>query len=343
MKWVILLAAATAFAKTPSTPPPAQPEWDADLFKRDEQVFSSHLEFLYWTVQEGGLDYAIKMRGPASSSGSNNYAQGKFENSTYNIDPGFRVAMSYFRASRLWEMWGMYTRLTSYGHSNAGKPTPSTEFITGTWPQILTADLAGAETSLHLNYNVADLLVDRYFNPNPHLRLRLIAGLTGAWMDQNWTIRYFDSVPNTTMVRSRWSYGGAGLRFGLMADWYWMANIYVTGRATFAALTGHYRNRTKQTSSQSVGGSNPAIPLRNGDYTDTRIATNVQVLIGPSYQKSFCHTRMEFFVGYELTGWVNLQEIYRSTSGTASASKETLINSSLLSLQGLTARLTFDY
>ena len=339
-KWFLCLATAAAFAKAP----PPQPAFDADLFSRDKQVISTHLEFLYWVAEEGALDYAIKMRSPAWSSSTDNYASGNMKRTNFFFDPGFRLGMSFFRAPNYWEVWAMYTRMTSRGHTNAGKPGPTTEYINGTWPQILTAPLAGAETSIHLNYNLVDFLVDRFFNPNPHLRIRLIGGLTGAWMDQNWSIRYYDSSLNNSHIKSRWSYGGAGLRMGTMADWFWTHDIYLTARGTVGVLMGNYTNRTKQTSNISpTGAQNPAVPLRNVRYNDARPAVTGQLLIGPSYQKSFSTMRLEAFVGYEITGWGNLQEVYRSSSGSAQGAKETWINTGLLTFQGITARITTDF
>lgn len=52
---------------------------------------------------------------------------------------------------------------------------------------------------------------------------------------------------------------------------------------------------------------------------------------------------MEFFLGYEMTIWQNLQEIYHSIASTASEPKETWINRGLVNLQGLTTRATFNF
>gem|GEM_PF-4211976 len=68
-----------------------------------------------------------------------------------------------------------------------------------------------------------------------------------------------------------------------------------------------------------------------------------QFYFGPSYQKNFPNQRLEIFVGYELVTWLNLQEIYHSTSGAPSDPKETWINTSALALQGLTARASIDF
>ncbi len=345
-KYLAVLALSSAFAAPTSTTPASVP-FDADLFRRDTPVFSSHVEFLYWKVDEGALDYAISMNSPAwDASGTDNYAVGNMKRSIFNIDPGFRLGLSYFRAPHYWEVWAQYTRMTSRGHSHTSAPPEAGEYLTGTWPQLLDPNpIVRAETDLHLNYNVADFMADRYFNPNPHFRARLLGGLTGAWINQNWAIHYFDASSNHTDIHSRWLFGGVGLRLGTTLDWFWTNDIYLSARGTVAALLGYYRNKTKQTLSAGAGtgGQNTTLDPRNVSYSDARAATTLQMIVGPSYQKNFTNMRIEAFVGYELTTWTNLQEVYRSTSGAPYQAKETFINSGLLCLQGLTARLTMDY
>ena len=67
------------------------------------------------------------------------------------------------------------------------------------------------------------------------------------------------------------------------------------------------------------------------------------MIIGPSWQKNLPKNRIELFAGFEMNLWINLQEVYRSTSSTAMGAKETWINSSTLALYGLTTRLTVDF
>src|SRR5438132_3804451 len=87
---------------------------DADLFRQEAQIFAGNAEFLYWTVAEGDLDYALKMThaawGPTPA-----YAQGRYESANFDMDPGVRVALHYFRAPHYWEVKWQYTRLTSVG------------------------------------------------------------------------------------------------------------------------------------------------------------------------------------------------------------------------------------
>lgn len=349
MKW-ILLSAAVVLSSTLSAKSPApdcccfdELQGEPDLFKRYDQIFSVSAEFLYWSVAEGGLDYALKMKqdawGPTPS-----FAQGKFERGAYGMDPGFRLGALFFRALHYWEIRCQYTRMTSHGKDRAGKPDAPEQFLTASWPQIFTNPVTGAHSRLHLNYNVFDWLVTRVFFPNPHLRLRVAGGALAAWMDQDWRVAYNDSTPNFTKVRNSWDFVGAGLKTGTLIDWYWTGDLYLTGQGFFGVLMGSYSNHSKQTTTfQPTGADNPAIPVRKTHYKDARPAVAAQMFLGPSYQKNFPCSRIELFAGFEMNIWFNLQEIYRSTSGAPSQAKETWINTALLALYGLTTRLTVDF
>ena len=319
------------------------PPFDADLYLRDQQCYAFHGEFLYWRVQEGALDYALKMKesgwGPAQC-----YAQGNFKNATFNGDPGCRVSLGFFRAPKFWEFWTQYTRLTARGSNTASKPTPSTEFLTGTWPQIFTNPVASAKSDIHLNYNIGDIVITRVFFPNPHLRLRVEGGGVVAWMDQFWKVRYTDSGSFETKITNRWSFIGGGLRMGTKFDWYWFTDIYMTGGTTGAALLGSYHNSAFQTTNfQPSAAFNPSLPVRDTHFKDVRPAFQGQFYLGPSYQKNINKQRIEIFVGYELNAWLNLQQIYRSTNGLPADGKETWINTGMLALQGLTSRATYNF
>ena len=355
MKWLIYSGLAAAAFVLPSfgsgqelasrnaSKQPSPPPFDADLYRRDVQVFSLQGEFLYWRVQEGALDYALSMKengwGPSQC-----YAQGNFKNATFNGDPGFRAALKFFRAPRYWEFWTQYTRLTARGTNTAGKPSPDGEYLTGTWPQMFVNPMASAKSYIHLNYNVADLFITRVFYPNPHLRLRCIGGAVVAWIDQFWKVLYSDWASFQTKIANRWSFIGGGLKIGTTFDWYWFSDIYMTGGANFGTLIGSYQNSSRQTTNyQPNAAFNPSLPVRDAHLSDVRPTFQAQFYLGPSYQKNFPNQRLEIFAGYEVVAWLNLQEIYHSTNGGPSDAKETWINTSALALQGLTARVSLDF
>lgn len=326
-----------------STPPNPPPPFDADLFRKDEQVISGHAEFLYWTLEEGGLDYALKMTEPAWGP-SDSYAQGDFQTGGYGFNPGFRVALSFFRAPRYWEVLWDYTRIVITGRDQAEAPTDPSLFLTGTWPQITPNPLVSADSHLKFFYNTANMTVARVFFPNPHLRMRFTGGPTAAWMNQDWVVQYFDTAGNITRMHNHWSFGGAGLSIGSTVDWYWFGQGYLTASSTLGVLVGTYHNLSKQTTTaQLTAGDNTAIPVRNARLSDIRSAFSIQGSLGPSWQKNFKQARVEVFAGYEATVWINLQEMYHSTAASAFLAKETWVNTSMLVLQGITVRLTGDF
>lgn len=349
MKWFVYGALLCASSMYPMSrvverlPSTGSEETDSDLFKKDAQIYSAHAEFLYWTIAEGALDYALKMRreawGPSPS-----FAQGKFEIANYDIDPGVRISLLYFRAPHYWELKWQYTRLTLAGRNSVSKPSANQRFITGTWPQITSAPLAQVTSRIHMNYNVFDMNVDRVFFPNPHLRLRVIGGAVAAWIDQDWKVRYLDATPNSTTIRNKWQFTGGGLKSGTMVDWFWTHDIYMTALGSFGLLVGNYANHAKQrTTVQILSTDNTAIPIRDASYQDIRPVFTTQMLLGPSWQKNYPKNRVELFAGLEMNLWFNLQEIYRSTSDVSFAAKQTWLNAGLLGLYGLTTRLTVDF
>jgi hypothetical protein len=334
--WLIQsLLSAAVFLHANDLTSTAEPAYDADLFKRDTPAFSFHGSFLFWRVQESALDYALKMQ--HASPSSTVYAQGKYHTATFDGEPGFRVAASYFRAPKYWEMWLQYTRLTARGKNSVERPDQSDRFLTGTWPEIIDTPLSKANSYIHLNYNVTDFFVDRFFNPNPHLRIRLLGGGTVAWMNQNWVVRYFNESEAITQIRNRWKFIGGGFRIGTMVDWYCGYDLYLTSSTTLATVLGSYHNQSMQTASTET------LPVRDAHYSDIRPAVSIQALLGLSWQKNFCSTRMEIFGGYELNSWFNLNEVYRSTSSSSAGAKETWINTGMIALQGLTTRATLDF
>jgi hypothetical protein len=336
---ILIPAAILAFFAHPllnAQPPVKAVPYDADLFRKDTEAVSAHGEFLYWTVQEGTLDFAQKMNQPAPSVTS--YSIGKVKSASFDFDPGFRCAISYFNAPKFWEVRGQYTHLIARGKNRAEKPTPSNQYLTGTWPQIMLNPLAHAHSAIEFNYNLFDLTIDRMFIPNPHLRLRMIAGIAAAWIQQDWKVHYFDMTNQNTTIRNRWHYVGGGLRMGVMGDWFWGNDVYLTGLTSMGIFMGSYHNKAKQTTSLQT------LPVRNSDFSDVRPAFTAQFELGPCWQKNFTNMRVEIFAGYELSAWLNLQEIRRSSgSSSPSDAKETSLSSGMIAPHGLTTRVTIDF
>jgi len=332
----------------PSSQPQQHKEsYDYDLFRKDKKVWFFNAEYLYWTASEPNLDYALKMDQPAWTTTANVYANGDVKHAQFEWDSGLRFNIGYFNAPHYWDAYLQYTWLHNTGHNETRPSGGANEFLTGTWPHPTpggTLPLDEAHSDLKLNYNVGDFLASRRYHPNPHFRMRMIGGITAAWMEHTWKLHYRDTTNQKSHIRNRWSFKGAGLRSGLTLDWYLgKTDIYLTGGASAAVLAGQYHNSSKQTSTFAGANFDPSIPMRDIHYQDTRLTLTGQILAGPSWQKAFSCCRTELFAGYELTVWSNLHEIYRSTHGLPQDAKETWQSNGMLVLQGLTVRWNLDF
>lgn len=325
---------------------PTVPPDEADLFNKSKAAFIINGEFLYWTVSEGALDYALRMK-RAAWGPSDSYAQGDYERAEYDWEPGYRFSFGYYRAPNFWEVLGQWTYIHFDGTDRAKRPpAEQNRYITGTFPQVFPNPVDHSTSHIHLHYKMADLIASRVFLPfdNPHLRIRMNGGLTGVWFSQGWKVGYFDADLNNTMIDNKWRYWGFGFKAGMGFDWFWGQHFYATGKVSTGLVVGHYHNHAKQeTSAILQQGDDPSVPIRDARYKDYRMAFMMNFLLGPSYQKTIDWFRFEIFAGYEMTMWTNLQEVYRSTSGPADQAKETWINTGLIAMHGLTVRGTLNF
>lgn len=322
----------------------AQPEpVDQELcrFNSRERAFAN-LEFLYWTVDEGALEYAIRNKsaawGPTPA-----FAKGHYKLATFDWAPGLRLAAGYYNSPKYWEMIGQYTWIYVSGSNQVHSPSTPNEFIEATWNEFTPTPLAKAKSHIDLHYHVGDALVTRVFDPNPHLRMRIMGGLTTAWIEQRWKVHYSNAT-NHDNIKNHWKYFAGGLRAGFSVDWFWGYRFYLAGKTTFATLIGSYKNRVSQkTTFAPTGADDVNIPVRNILYEDHRFAFHAQMLVGPSYQQAFNCFDLEIFAGYEFNVWMNLQEVYRSAQTAPGAAKENKLSTGTLGLQGLTLRMTLGF
>jgi hypothetical protein len=353
---MFLYANGTIGANEPSSPSKDVPEhpvkekvitcsYDCDLFSKDTKILFFNLELLYWTVNEGALDYAIKMKKPAWGTPTD--AVGHYKRAEFGWDPGFRCNFGYFNAPHYWDAQLQYTYFYSAGSENAHAPHEASLFLNGTWPQPNpsgTVPLAHADSSINLMMNLIDLLVTRRFHPNPHLRFRINGGTTIGWLRQNWEVNYRDTAGNKSHLHNQWHFTGAGIQFGGIFDWFLgKGGYYITAGTALSFLAGDYHNVSKQTSNFAGAGFNPALPLRNAHYQDTRLVPHFRVYAGPSWQQSYKKFRTEIALSYELNIWANLHEVIRSSSDAPTAPKLTTLDSGWIGIQGVTFRWNFDF
>jgi Legionella pneumophila major outer membrane protein precursor len=322
--------------------------YDADLFRKDTSVYFVNAEFLYWIVNEGAVDYAVKMNKQPWSKTQDTYAIGNYHNAHFDWSPGFRVNFGHFNAPHYWDVFLQYTYVPSSGSRRTHAPHREDEFLNGTWiqPDVFgnpPLPLTRASCHIDMKYNVLDLLFTRRFQTNEHLRVNLFGGITSALIFQKMKVSYKDIADQHTHIRNRWRFEGAGLRLGLKVDWFMGWDLYLTGQASSGILSGWYKNSAFQKIAADIPQADTSRPIRDTKFHDNRLTYTAQILTGPSWQKAFTNVRTEIFAGYEFTIWTNLHQIFRSGFAAPTASKDTFINNSQLSLQGLTVRVNVDF
>lgn len=312
----------------------ADMQQDQDLFKQNERAFFAAAEFLWWTVEQDATDFALRSTA-TNSMDQNLFPQGRYQTAEFDWNPGYRLTLGYFNAPNYWDIYAQYTWLYSSGTDSANDPAASNRFLNATQASFLPGPLDRATSKIGFHYHLADLLVDRAFFPNPHLRLKVLGGLTGSWISENWRVRYVGET-EIERLRHKWSFKGIGLRIGMNMDWFLGADFYLTGRWTTGALIGRYRNWYTQVEFTDLEN------FRSTSYKDYRPAITSQFLLGPSYQKSFNCARLEIFAGYEWNAWLNLQENIRPLSMTTGSSVVNH-NRSMILLHGLTTKISVDF
>ncbi len=318
---------------------PAPDCCDWDLFPHRTQVFAN-AEFLYWTVAEGGLEYVIRtnntINDPIRSEALGNYRHTKFD-----WRPGLRVSAGWYNEPHFWEVIAQYTWL--YDKGTRRTEPPSGRALNATFHTFIDDPIVEAESRVGLHYHIGDLLVTRVFDPNPHLRMRVLGGVTFAAIDQSWKVRYVNFDHDWERIRNHWSYLAGGLRVGASVDWFWGCQFYFTGKTSIATFLGSYKNEAVIRAVDVPGAaSNPAL-LGDAHDRDTRFAFHVQGMLGPSWQRPYDCWAIELFLGYEFNIWMNLQEIHRTTRSVHTGDKESRFGYGLLGLYGLTARLTIGF
>ena len=337
------------------------------------------VEFLWWKVYEGALDYAIKGQ-VGSNPGSTQAigAIGKLKSATFSWAPGYRAYLGYRFHPDFWEVEAMYTYYHSSHKNETCHPSccaPDVLVVTpgpittepakatvGTFVQFTDTPVTLATSSISLNYNIGDLLLARRFLTSDAIIMRALLGATGAWIDQRWHYKYLPGdlivngidlgVGSTSKGKENWKFSGGGMRLGLDMDWFAGKGFSILSEGSFALIFGSYTKHSLNT----VNNNFPSgFPPPNGAITpqvvnnirihDDRFVFHARLAFLPAWGIHFDHWGFLFYAGYEFNFFANLQEVFRpaSFSDRSFDGREVDFTYGFLGMQGLTAGLKFDF
>ncbi|MBS0606843.1 MAG: hypothetical protein JSR57_07835 [Verrucomicrobia bacterium] len=295
-------------------------------------------DFLYWKASEPETEYVITHFPPQIPNISVG-AVGNLKPTVFDWQPGFRVAAGAVLTPDFWDLEAQYTQIDPDGSAHA--KASGNNAIRGVWNQETFNTPTSASSRISLSYKTADLILGKRWRISSRLLARFYTGLTGAWIHQHFNIRYNGTPPqgSSVEIQMKWGFQGGGLQVGWDYDWFIGKGISLFGWIKGGLLYGHYRNRTFTEKFPP----NPQV-IENVRLSENRIATMLQLALGPSWGKMFSRWGINFFAGYELTMWFNLHEqLHGDTSGVSYAPRPSVHPNAPLSLQGFTGRFEISF
>jgi len=322
---------------------------------KDGRGFFVTGDYIYWTWQQEMMEVGTLITPTAFGALAFLNGSGEIILQSPDYSSGFQLGLGYgLKEMDDWLIHGEYTRyknsdtLHSFASSSQILAVSSSliPYIQGVTPGVLLADQL--TTKARLNYNAADLFLERPFYFGRKLTADLKLGLAALWIDQKFTATGSDlsfveaaafvATPvdgsfNSTIKQKSW---GLGPKFGLTSNWLPGYGIKIMGSVSISALYTRYT-----TLSTSVNGAVSDTSSANL-YTDGKKNYNTvnpiaEAFLGLGWGSYFCDEGIHF----ELSAGYDFKLFWNQNVVT------TLVNSNgspgNLSLQGLNVRARFDF
>jgi hypothetical protein len=297
-------------------------------------------DFLWWSANTDGLYYAQSNVGTTTTLPSNGNVDfsGHLQRVKEEWGPGFRVG---FGGNMPYDEWDIYLNWTWFqaDPKDSAKQTSSGPLLV-LWghPDAPEGRLATrAHGKWDLKTNVLDLEMGRSFWAGMRFSLRPFLGIRGAWIDQEFKIKY-DYATSPTVegeIKAKSDFEGVGvragvdLRFALFNGW----SLY--GLAAGSLMYGHLDCNFHEKSGSSL-------VARTSDGFHRGVST-LQMGIGTRWDHYFNHKRYHVGVaiGWEQNIWYGITQFNHYYNQLQTG---TLVqNNGDLTLQGGTLSARFDF
>jgi len=319
--------------------------------------FFGGADFLYWTVYQANLDYAVDGRDGALSPSvfeDGGLGPGKMHFMDYDWDSGFRIIAGWRFGCDGWDARAIYT----YIHSKASGSATAND-ITGSGVQLLEATLLSADVASNaqnaeeasarncLEYDVLDVLLSRPFCISETLIARPYLGVRAVWMHQSLRAKYqggeiqsptsspvfISDDPREVKFNSDWE--GAGLRAGVETSIRLCGCFSLYGDISGSILAGRNCSHNKQTGFESGGGASDKQIILDIKEKECTALPGYQIGAGINWETEWCDTCIVLNLGYEMTQWLHTPQIRRYNGETQHVGS-TSANSGNILLHGLT-------
>lgn len=267
------------------------------LFERDTETFDevvigkwiAKIDYLNWTVNRQGLDFAITTDGTAQAVGN-----GSMRNLDFDQASGVRAGIGYLFASG-WDLTGNYTYFHNTASAFAEEPVGGNLWATRSHPNV-NQEAATAAASGSFNYDVFDLEAGYGLLLTDSVAIRPFGGVRWANIDQNLNVRYDGRDFDDAVVDNTLTMNGFGFRLGMDGYWHLGRGWSLFGRAAGSVMYGNFKSRLLET---NFSGADTIVNVRD---RYTQAVPVLETSLGGAWQ----HEGFQFAAGYEFNNWFNL-------------------------------------
>ncbi len=227
------------------------PTADPAVSRAADPFFSA--DFIWWRVQEDGLEYAFTGAGNGLVSTS----KGKLYHPEFKYEPGFKVGAGLKFRHDGWDLYAQYTWLHTRGSSSVAPDADDDSLLTsnifvpidGT---LNTSLLASASSSWKVQLNVLDIELGRDFWISKWLTLRPYTGMKFSWNNQRFNATYDGFTPAPILgddlgLKMKLNQFGVGVRSGLDTAWYMWKHWSIFGEFAATGLLNYFDSHRTDT------------------------------------------------------------------------------------------------
>ncbi len=295
-------------------------------------------EFLWWVAKEDGLyfaqsGYTDEETTAVPPDGTYDF-KGRIQKVHPGWRPGFRVG---FGGNMSYDEWDILINWTWF-KSHTEREKKGKLLALWAYPDVSSggyARKAGGEWKLH--YNVVDLEMGRAFWVGKYFSLRPFFGIRGAWIDQDFKIKYhLRTTPATNArIKTESDFEGGGVRAGFDARFALWSGWSFYGIASGSMLYGFYDCDFREKWKSGT------IALSKDKFRQA--ASTAQLALGVRWDCYVHHDRYHFglYAGWEQNIWFGINKMNHFFSALTNGDLQQM--NSDLTLQGGTFGVRFDF
>lgn len=331
-------------ATPPQTPLTSYSSYRPEI---ERQAFYIGAEYLYWKLDESGMNYAITNNSPTAYDPANMRdvmsLVRNFHQVDFHYDSGVRGWLGYRVPDYFWEIEGEYTFYYTSDRQHVTRKPPPLGILDGTFPEFTRSPIERASSRFNFHYHTARLQLARPFFVGKTILIRPFFGMQGAWISQKWAVTYTGGDGEKTFFQNNWDYEAGGIHLGLNSEWYIAYGLGLFMNGTLSSLYGNHRLLCTMDPEIFTGG-----PFQKITPNEHRVAQALQLSAGITWGMAFDPIAFRILLGYELNTWFNINELYRvnlAGNGTTAPNNEKipLLTNTSLNLQGLIAGFVLEF